>query len=114
MEIKLIELVSQGGWIALGALIIYMFINLEKKVDKLSVAITTLNDSMQLKKDKSECVICRSESKNELKDIRDKVEDLQAETITREEHYRDISGWRMEFSKLTEKIDNWRGNNNAT
>ncbi len=92
------EIVSSGGWMAVAGLIIYMFLNLEKKVEKLQTNLESIANSLNQKKDREEC-------SEELKVITAKVDDLAVETVTREEHYRDISGWRSEIRNLNDKID---------
>ena len=35
----------------------------------------------------------------------EKIEGLQKDFITKEEHYRDVSGWRGEIRRIEDKID---------
>jgi hypothetical protein len=35
MEIQLIQLLWNGGWVAIGATMIYLFVKLEKRIEKI-------------------------------------------------------------------------------
>ena len=66
MEMALLTLLTQGGWIAVAAFCVYMLFRLEKRIDRLE----------------------------------EKFENM----VSREEHYRDLSGWRGEIQRLDDKI----------
>ena len=71
MEEKLIQVIGNGGWMAVGVALGYLLRKLERRVEKLEEKIDAMHD----------------------------------EFITKEDHYRDISGWRGEIHKLDTKLD---------
>lgn len=71
MEDRLIQIIGNGGWMAVGVVLGYLMRKLERRVEKLE----------------------------------EKIDAMHEEFITKEDHYRDISGWRGEIHKLDTKID---------
>jgi hypothetical protein len=68
---RVIQVVGNGGWMAIGVVLGYFLYRLEKRVEKLENKIDVMHD----------------------------------EFITKEDHYRDISGWRGEIHRLEDKIE---------
>lgn len=71
MEAKIIEIIGNGGWLAVGVFLGYFLKRLEKRVEKLE----------------------------------EKIDAVQDEFISKEDHYRDISGWRGEIHRLEDKVE---------
>lgn len=71
MEEKVIQIIGNGGWMAVGVFLGYLLKKLEKRVERLEEKMDAMHD----------------------------------EFITKEDHYRDISGWRGEIHKVDTKID---------
>jgi len=71
MEDRLVQIIGNGGWMAVGVVLGYLMRKLERRVERLEEKIDAMHD----------------------------------EFITKEDHYRDISGWRGEIHRLEDKID---------
>lgn len=71
MEDRIVQIIGNGGWMAVGVVLGYLLRKLERRVEKLEEKIDAMHD----------------------------------EFITKEDHYRDISGWRGEIHKVDAKID---------
>ncbi len=71
MEDRLVQILGNGGWMAVGVVLGYLLRKLERRVEKLEEKIDAMHD----------------------------------EFITKEDHYRDISGWRGEIHRLEDRIE---------
>ena len=71
MEDRLVQILGNGGWMAVGVVLGYLMKKLERRVERLEEKMDAMHD----------------------------------EFITKEDHYRDISGWRGEIHKVDTKID---------
>ena len=71
MEDKLIQIIGNGGWMAVGTFLGYLLWELRKRVERLEK----------------------------------RIESMSSEFITKEDHYRDVSGWRGEIQRLEDRIE---------
>jgi uncharacterized protein YlxW (UPF0749 family) len=77
-------------------IIVFLVRRQEEKIDGLirrqEEKIDSLSDVIKEREERLE---------NKIKDIENQIKDF----ITKEEHYRDVSGWRGELQKLENKLD---------
>ncbi len=78
MEVGIFSLITKGGWIAGAAFLVYLLLRFEKRLESFS---------------------------NEVKGLEEKLEDYYKEMVSKEEYYRDVSGWRHELDRLISKIE---------
>jgi len=71
VEDRVVQIIGNGGWMAVGVALGYLLRKLERRVEKLE----------------------------------EKIDAMHNEFITKEDHYRDISGWRGEIHRLEGKIE---------
>jgi len=93
MELKIIELLTGGGYMAVGAFLLYIFFRLDRSVQLITKEIKEIKENY-VSKD-----MCTS------KDISKRVNELEKETLKRSEFYRDFSGWRAEINRVEDKVD---------
>ena len=77
MELKLIELMSNGGWMAVAVFLLYLFFRQDKTMQRLE---------------------------KWLEETSKRVTYIEKEYIARAEFYRDISGWRSDIKSLEGQI----------
>ncbi len=78
MEVGFFSLILKGGWAGVAAFLVYLLLRFEKRLEGFS---------------------------NEVKKLEEKLEDYYKEMVSKEEYYRDVSGWRQELNRLIEKIE---------
>jgi len=76
MEGKIIEILFKGGNLALFAFLVYIIVEIKRKLDKITEKLS------------------------------DDIKELDKEKLSIEEFYRMFSGWREEIHELHRKIDN--------
>ncbi len=75
--IKILELISNGGWLAVGVFLFFLYTRQEKLLNEL---------------------------KEWLKQAHDRICYIEKEYVTRTEFYRDISGWRSDIKALENQV----------
>jgi len=78
MEIGIISFLFQGGWVAGIAFLLYLLLRLEKRFGSFE---------------------------DKMKKLEEKLEAFQKEMVSKEEYYRDVSGWRCELNRLISKLE---------
>jgi chromosome segregation ATPase len=108
MEVGILSLILQGGWVASIAFLLYLLLKFEKRLDSLSSEIKKLEEKME---DYHKEMVSKEEYyrdvsgwRHELNRIMSKIEELQKYGVSKEEYYQDVSGWRAEIQKLDEKL----------
>lgn len=81
MELKLLSMVANGGWMAVAAVLAYSILRLEK-----SLRIIT----------------------EEQAGLRERVVVVEKEKITRSEFYKDMADWRKEVQSLEKTLSEFR------
>jgi len=77
MEDRLVQIIGNGGWMAVGVVLGYLMKKLERRVERLEEKMDAMHD----------------------------------EFITKEDHYRDISGWRGEIHSGDQVVSDYRNRN---
>jgi len=78
MEVALFSWIEKGGWLAGIAFLLYLLIKFERRLESLS---------------------------NEMRRLEEKLEGYHKEMVSKEEYYRDVSGWRNELNRLILKLE---------
>ncbi|MFZ8784966.1 hypothetical protein [Thermocrinis sp.] len=78
MEVGIFSLVLKGGWAASLAFLLYLLLKFEKRMESLS---------------------------SDMKKLEEKLEDYHKKMVSKEEYYRDVSGWRNELNRLILKLE---------
>ncbi len=77
-------MIAKGGWVASIAFLLYLLLRFEKRLESFS---------------------------SEVKKLEEKLEGYHKEMVSKEEYYRDVSGWRHELNRLIEKIEELQKHN---
>lgn len=78
MELTIIKYIEQGGLIAIAAFLVFLFVRLERSINKVQEKIESLEN------------------------------ELNEKYVKKCDVYSDISGWRGDLRTLAEKIDELR------
>jgi uncharacterized coiled-coil DUF342 family protein len=108
MEIGILSLIFQGGWVASIAFLLYLLLKFEKKLESFGSEVKRLEEKLEgYHKEmvsKEEYYRDVSGWRHELNRLISKIEELQKYGVSKEEYYQDVSGWRAEIQKLEDKL----------
>lgn len=78
MEISLLQNIFNGGPLAVTLFLLYMIYTVKTELKGIN---------------------------NHLSSIDEKLNELSIDKVSKEDHYRDTSGWRTELNRLEDKLD---------
>jgi|GEM_PF-1360034 hypothetical protein len=86
---KLFPLIANGGYIAIAAFLLFLILDVKKRLERVDRVIEKLVEKFD----------------QNLEHLERRVEIIERDFVSREEHYRDFSGWREELRHIDRKID---------
>lgn len=82
MEFTVLSFIREGSFIAVAAFLLYIIKKQSDRIDKME-----------------------EENRSFYKELSNKIEMMESELVSKVDFYRDISAWREDIKKLTEKVD---------